>query len=168
MLFFLNFLVYFVLDIWPYRMINPAPLDPPSEASTWVRVSLLTLGGLLIPLTMPRPFRPTTPDDEPSARETCCLLSRYLYSYVDQVVFHAYRAPDITVKDMPRLPGSARIEMLGKRALAALDPVEVGKRHIVWGILRIWGKDFVLMTAFILLYCFAGFAAPYGMRHLLE
>ena len=166
-LFFLNFLVYFVLDVWPYAMINPAPFDPPSEASTLIRILLLTLGGLVIPLIMPRPFRPSTPDDEPSSQETCCLLSRYLYSYLDRIVFHAYRVPDITVKDMPQLSGPAKIEMLGKRALSALDPVEVGKRHIVWGILRIWGKDFILMMIFIGLYCFAEFAAPYGMRHLL-
>ncbi|KAL5499199.1 hypothetical protein ACEPAH_1717 [Sanghuangporus vaninii] len=167
MLFFLNFMVYFILDIWPYAMVSPSPFDPASEASTWIRVSLLTLGGMVIPLVMPRPFRPTMPDEEPSAVETCSLLSRYLYSYLDQIVFYAFRVPDITVKDMPELPGPGRIEVLGKRALSALDPVEVGKRHIVWGIFRIWGKDFILMTIFIGLYCFAEFAGPYGMRHLL-
>ncbi|OCB86631.1 P-loop containing nucleoside triphosphate hydrolase protein [Sanghuangporus baumii] len=167
MLFFLNFVVYFILDIWPYAMISPLPFDPASEASTWIRVSLLTLGGLIIPLVMPRPFRPTISDEEPSAVETSSLLSRYWYSYLDQIVFYAFRVPDITVKDMPQMPGPGRIEVLGRRALTALDPVEVGKRHIIWGILRIWGKDFVLMSIFVGLYCFAEFAGPYGMKHLL-
>ncbi|EJC97738.1 P-loop containing nucleoside triphosphate hydrolase protein [Fomitiporia mediterranea MF3/22] len=164
---FVDFLVYFVLDVWPYAMLSPKPFDLVHEPATWVRVALLALGGVIIPLVMPRPFRPSSPDDEPSSSETASLLSRYTYSYLDRIVWFAFRVPDITVKDMPEMPGPAKMEVLAKRALAAVDPVQVGKRHIVWGILKVWRREFVLMTLFQCLWSLAEFASPYGMRNLL-
>ncbi|EJC97739.1 P-loop containing nucleoside triphosphate hydrolase protein [Fomitiporia mediterranea MF3/22] len=164
---FMDFFVYFVLDVWPCAELRPKPFDPADEPTTWVRVALLTLGGVIIPLVMPRPFRPSSPDDEPSSAETASLFSRYTYLYLDRVVWYAFRVPDITVKDMPEMPGPGKIEQLSKRALAAVDPVQVGKRHIIWGILNVWRSSFVLMTVFQCLWSLAKFSTPYGMRNLL-
>ncbi|KAH8108752.1 P-loop containing nucleoside triphosphate hydrolase protein [Phellopilus nigrolimitatus] len=138
-----------LVEFIPYATLTLTPFDSASDPTTWVRLSLLTFAGVIIPLIMPRPFRPMMPEDEPSQEDTVSLLSRYTYSFLDKIVFYAYRVPDVTVSDMPHVPARERIEALGKRALAAMDPVDpqVGKRHVIRGVLKLWGKDYAIMTA---------------------
>ncbi|KAH8108771.1 hypothetical protein DFH11DRAFT_1057276 [Phellopilus nigrolimitatus] len=170
LLLLVEFIVYFVLDAWPYATLTLKPFDSASDPITWVQLSLLTFAGIIVPLIMPRPFRPLMPGDEPSQEDTVSLLSRYTYSFLDKIVFYAYRVPDVTIADMPHVPARERIEALGQRALAAMDPVDpqVGKRHIIQGVLKLWGKDYALMTAWVCLESLSDFAGPYGMKILLS
>lgn len=140
LLLFSEFLIYFVLDVWPYATLKQSPLDSASDPATWARIALLTLGGAIIPLIMPRPFRALTTGAQPSLEHTSSLLSRYTYSFLDRIVFYAYRVPDVTVADMPEVPEEHKIKVLSERALAILDPVKNGKRHLIWGVMRIWGQ----------------------------
>ncbi|KAH8113755.1 P-loop containing nucleoside triphosphate hydrolase protein [Phellopilus nigrolimitatus] len=169
LLLLVEFIVYFVLDAWPYATLNSMPFDSASDPVTWARLSLLAFASVIVPLIMPRPFRPLTPEDEPSQEDTVSLLSRYTYSYLDKIVFYAYRVPDITVADMPRLPARERIEALGQRALEAMDPMDsqVGNRHVLWGVAKLWGKDYAFMTLWMSLHALTEFASPYGMKNLL-
>ncbi|KAI5122641.1 hypothetical protein M0805_008725 [Coniferiporia weirii] len=167
-LLFTDFVVYLILDVWPYATMTPTPFDPASDPTTWARLVLLALGGLVVPLIMPRPFRALTPGAQPSLEDTASLLSRYTYSFLDDIVFYAFRVPDITIKDMPQMPERKKISVLSKSAFAALDPTRVGKRHVIWGVFRIWGKEYALLTAWMSMYCVAEFAGPYGLRNLLE
>lgn len=61
LLLFADFLVYSYLDVWPFATQSPHPFDPTSDPVTWIRIVLLTLSAVVIPLVMPRPFRPLTP-----------------------------------------------------------------------------------------------------------
>ncbi|KAI5122640.1 hypothetical protein M0805_008724 [Coniferiporia weirii] len=167
-LLFADFVVYFILDAWPYATMTPTPFDPASDPITWARLALLTFGGLVVPLIMPRPFRASTPGAQPSLEDTASLMSRYTYSFLDSIVFHAFRVPDITVADMPHIPEREKIDMLNQRALAALDPVRVGKRSIVWGMMRVWKKEYALLTLWLTMQVMAEFAGPYGLKNLLE
>lgn len=45
------------------------------------------------------------------------ILSRITYSYLDHVVFHAYRTKDVAIDDMPPLPEEERIEILAQRVI---------------------------------------------------
>lgn len=149
-------------------MLPPSPFDPPAEPTTWIRVALLTFSGFIIPAVMPRPFRPSTPDAEPSKEEVASILSSLTYSYLDPMVWYAYRVPGVTIKDMPPIPERGKVDAVSKRALPALDPVLVGKRHIIWGILSVWYREYLLMTLCNCLYTLAEFTGPYGMRNLLS
>ena len=62
-----DFSVYSFLDVWPYATQTPHPFDPASDPVTWWRVALLTTSAVVIPLIMPRPFRPLTPEVRPSS-----------------------------------------------------------------------------------------------------
>lgn len=61
LLLFADFLVYIYLDVWPYATQSPHRFHSPSDPATWIRIVLLTLSAVVIPLAMPRPFRPLTP-----------------------------------------------------------------------------------------------------------
>lgn len=167
-LLFSEFVVFFVLDVWPYATLYLEPFDPLSNPLTWVRLSLITLGGLVIPLVMPRPFRATAVNDRPSAQKTASLLSRYSYSYLDPIVYHAFRVPDIKIEDMPQIPGEGRIEVLAKRALDALDPVKVGKRHMFWGTWETWRKDYIGVLVWLGVQALTEFIGPFGTQNLLK
>lgn len=148
-------------------MISPEPFDSPTDPVTWVRLGLLTFGGLIAPLVMPRPFRPLTADAEPSPFETASLFSRYTFSYLDSIVFHAYRTSNVTINDMPQIPASEKIEVIGERVLSKFDPVRVGKRRIIWGVLRMWRSEFLIMSTLKVLQVFVDFARPFALRQLL-
>ena len=49
--------VYAYLDAWPYATEYLEPLDP-DEPATWARFGLLVFAGAVLPMIMPRPFRP--------------------------------------------------------------------------------------------------------------
>ncbi|KAI5122631.1 hypothetical protein M0805_008718 [Coniferiporia weirii] len=167
-LLFAEFAVYFILDGWPYATLTPSPFDPASDPVTWTRLVLLALSGVVVPLIMPRPFRALTPGAQPSLEDTASLISRYTYSFLDGVVFHTFRNPDITIADMPHMPERVKINELSKKAFAALDPAVVGKRHVIWGVFRVWGKDYVLLCVWMSLFYVTEFSGAYGLKNLLE
>lgn len=51
---------YVYLDAWPFATEVLEPFDPADDPVTWVRLGLLGFAGGVIPLIMPRPFRPTS------------------------------------------------------------------------------------------------------------
>ena len=131
-------IAYFVLDIYPYATYFSTPFDPADDPATWIRFGLLVLSAVVIPLITPRPFRPQTPNAKPSAEDTAPPLSAYTFSFLDQIVFRANRVGDVKPEDMPELPEREKIELLADKAFKVLDPTKVGKRNIVWGLIRAW------------------------------
>ena len=134
----MDFLVYFILDTWSYATLFEEPFDNPSDPLTWTRQCLLIVAGVVIPLVMPRPFRPTKPDvsapiqcthfayaltcvsftqSRPSPLETVSILSRVTYSFMDRIVFYAFKVPDLKVDSMPEIPDSAMATVLAEQAI---------------------------------------------------
>ena len=52
-----EFLVYFIHDLWPYMVIPSGPYHPREESIAWLRIVLIALCGIIIPMSMPRPDR---------------------------------------------------------------------------------------------------------------
>ena len=48
------------------------------------------------------------------------------------------RVGDVKPEDLPELPEREKIELLADKAFKVLDPTKVGKRNIVWGLIRAW------------------------------
>ncbi|TDL17911.1 P-loop containing nucleoside triphosphate hydrolase protein [Rickenella mellea] len=161
--------VYMYLDVWPLATMNPSDPEIPRNWLVWVRIGLLSLSGAFIPLISPRPFRPQYPDDVPNPEYTCSLLSSLTYSFLDSVVFYAYRVPDITIKDLPPLPRKESAKYIADKNSVKIDPVLVGtKRHIFWGFCRVFAKNYARILLCVLSQSLVQFASPLGMKNLLS
>lgn len=137
---FVEFVVYCILDIWPYATYYLEPVDSSSDPVTWVRIAMLAFSGLVIPLVMPRPFRPMRPGAKPGIEDTVSLLSLYSFSFLDNLVFYANKVGDVTPDDMPELVETDEIEHISKRARSILDPVGNKNRHVMLSTAIIWSK----------------------------
>lgn len=62
-------------------------------------------------------FIPSGMQAEPCANEVASLLSRVTYSFMDKIVFYAWRVPDIGINDMPHLPQRQSVETLCHRGM---------------------------------------------------
>lgn len=139
-LMFAELVVYGALDVWPYATYYLEPIDPGSDPTTWVRIAMLVLSGLVIPLVMPRPFRPLTPGAKPSAEDTVSLLSLYSFAFLDNLVFRANRVGNVTPDDMPELVETDMIEHISKRASSILDSEGNKNRHVMLSTAIIWSR----------------------------
>ncbi|TDL20538.1 P-loop containing nucleoside triphosphate hydrolase protein [Rickenella mellea] len=159
--------VHMYLEVWPLAAMDSSVGMP--YWLIWLRLGLLSVGGIIVPLISPRPFRPKYPGDVPNPQYTCSLLSSLTYSFLDPVIFHAYRVPDITMKDLPPLRREESATFVAEKNFPQLDPVQVGtKRHIFWGIARIFAKNYTRIFFWVILNAFAQFASPLGMKNLLS
>lgn len=138
---FTELIVYCYLDIWPYATYYLEPMDSGSNPVTWVRITMLALSGLVIPLIMPRPFRPMTPGAKPGIEDTVSLLTLYTFSFLDYLIIHANKVGNVKPDDMPELVETDKIEYVSKRALSILDPVGTKKRHVMLSTVIIWSKS---------------------------
>ena len=57
--------VYGYRDIWPLATFTLEPLDSAEGALLWARVALLTIGGVIIPMTIPSRYVPFDPEVGP-------------------------------------------------------------------------------------------------------
>ena len=104
---------------------------------------MLILSGLVIPLVMPRPFRPSTPGAKSSIEDTASLLSFYTFSFLDYIIFYANKVGNVTPDDMPELIETDKIEHVSKRALPILEAGRKKKRHVALSVAMIWSESLV-------------------------
>lgn len=185
LLVFAELVVYCILDVWPYATYSLKPMDSGSDPATWVRITALALSGLLIPLVMPRPFRPRTPGQKPGIEDTVSLLSLYSFAFLDGLVIHANKVGDVTLDDLPELVESDKAEYLGKRASFILDRTRNKNGHVMLSTAIIWskclndmrrllyaddypGKVLALGGLWSLLQSAAQLTGPFGLKNLLE
>ncbi|TDL20550.1 P-loop containing nucleoside triphosphate hydrolase protein [Rickenella mellea] len=160
--------VYLYLDVWPLAALNNPDSDITRGSVIWTRIGLLTLAGFIIPAISPRPFRPKQSDDVPSPEDTCSILSRVTYTYLDPVIFYAYRVPDIKLEELPPLPPDERSAVLAEKNFPKIDPVQITtKRHIFWSLTRIFANHYAMCLFYVILNAFAEFVNPLGMKNLL-
>lgn len=59
---------------------------------------------------------------EPGQDEVASLFSRVTYSFLDEIVFYAWRVADIGIDDMPRLPQRESADALIRRGMKVRSP----------------------------------------------
>ncbi|TDL20537.1 P-loop containing nucleoside triphosphate hydrolase protein [Rickenella mellea] len=161
--------VYGYLDVWPLATMDPSEPGISRNWLIWVRIGLLSVSGAFVPLISPRPFRPQYPDEVPNPEYTCSLFSSLTYSFLDPIIFYAYRVPDITMKDLPPLPREESAGYIADKNFPKLDPVQVGtKRHIFWGISRVFATRYARVILCVISYASAQFVGPLGLKNLLS
>ena len=120
--------VYAYLDLWPFGTYNLVPFDSPEDPVTWARIGLLLFSGFFVTLFSPRPARLhkssvrhfliklSSFTNLHQNEDTVPLLSRILYTYLDRVVFHAWRIPSLGLEDIPEISEQYESEALRRKA----------------------------------------------------
>ncbi|OCH88609.1 P-loop containing nucleoside triphosphate hydrolase protein [Obba rivulosa] len=163
---------YAYRDLWPLATFTLSPMDAAEGNILWAKVSILTFATLVIPLCAPRRYIPVDPKDptsEPSAEQTASLVSLVTYTWLDQIILKASQMSHLPSDQFLPLADYDRARYLTERALPHVDPLVVTrKRHIFWGIIRVFVVDFFVMATTLTIRAVTTFASPIGVYQLLQ
>ncbi|KAL4267318.1 ATP-binding cassette transporter C [Pleurotus pulmonarius] len=174
---------YGIRDLYPLCTYQLPPLDMPTSGDPalvyllWTTIAVLFVAAVVIPLTMPRSYIPINPDDPsevPAPEQVCSILSFFIWSFLDPMVFLAYRNSHLTRDQLPILADSNKAVNLRARIFPYLDAFYVSadknrvrSRHIFWGIMEALRKDFTIQALLLVVHSILGYGAPIGLNRLL-
>ncbi|EPS98690.1 hypothetical protein FOMPIDRAFT_1037403 [Fomitopsis schrenkii] len=169
---FTAWVVYAYRDIWPLATFTLRPLDLAEGALLWVKISLLSVASILVPILIPQcyvPFDPEHPWQNPHPEQTSSILSLLLYTWLDPTIRLASRVEHLTIDMLPPLADYDDARNLMKQSIDELDPFRVQKkgRHVMWGLLRVFRRDWILMTIITIVDTSLEFISPLAIRYLL-
>ncbi|QRV86022.1 ABC transporter transmembrane region [Ceratobasidium sp. AG-Ba] len=165
--------VYAWRDLYPFATYTVHPADAAGGWLTWTRIGVLAIAGLVVPLCIPRPYvplDPKNPSETPNPEQTASLMSFMLFSFLDPVVWTAYRAPKLEYEQLPPLADYDRAAYLKQRSFDKLDPLRravKNRRHLFWGLMEVFRWEYFIMSIMITIKAFMEFAGPIGIRYLL-
>ncbi|KAH9059057.1 hypothetical protein EDB87DRAFT_1832312 [Lactarius vividus] len=150
-----TFSVYAYRNIWPLLTFTLSPVDAWEGPLLWVRIGLLAFAAIVIPLLdLQQVINP---------EQTASLLSMVLYTYLDPIVFLAYRVPHLSHDMLPPLADYDYTRNLH------LDTFSGGpRRHIFWSILAVFRREYIQLAIFVVIKVFSTLMAPIGMNQLLR
>ncbi|KAG5341450.1 hypothetical protein C0989_010391 [Termitomyces sp. Mn162] len=132
---------------------------------------------LILPLQLTLVKYPMPPNPE----QTVPLLSLALFSFLDPIVWKAYKAPRTSLSDLPPLADSDHAKHLIHAAFPHLDPLaertaskkgvrvpSPPRRPIFLAIATVFRKEIVLMGILLLCNITSTLTNPYGLKRLLE
>ncbi|KAE9395907.1 P-loop containing nucleoside triphosphate hydrolase protein [Gymnopus androsaceus JB14] len=172
--------VYLYRDVYPLATFLLDPKDLSEGGILWVKVTILIIHCCGNPTRqVPRPYVPVDPKNplpRPNPEQTASIFSLITYAFLDPLVFAAYRVAHLSFDKLPPLNDHDAAEHLkgtkfqGK--IASRDHLDLfsgaPKRHLFFGFMRIFSKDYIQLAFMILLHVFANFAAPIGLNRLLR
>ncbi|KAJ3850966.1 hypothetical protein EV368DRAFT_74841 [Lentinula lateritia] len=161
---------YAYRDVYPLGTFRVVPQDGSDGSFTWVKIGLLFLAGVLVPLCVPRKYVPVDPKHPktPNPEQTCSILSRLTFAFMDSVIFKAYHSPSLPYEDLPSLADYDHAEYLKKRSFRHLDPTIVTKRrNAFFSLVRVFTWEFSVLSVLVLLQSVLDFATPVGVKNLL-
>ncbi|KAI9434157.1 hypothetical protein H4582DRAFT_2081171 [Lactarius indigo] len=172
-----TFSVYAYRDIWPLLTFTLSPVDASEGPLLWVRIGLLAFAAIVIPLLVPYQYIPD-PLQVIIPEQTASLLSMMLYTFLDPIVFLAYRVPHLSHDMLPPLADYDYTKNLVQRSFKAapsrllarhLDKFTGGpKRHIFWGFMVVFRREYIQLAIFVVIKVFSTLMAPFGMNRLLR
>ncbi|KAI9449922.1 hypothetical protein BJY52DRAFT_1215702 [Lactarius psammicola] len=151
-----TFSVYAYRNIWPLLTFTLSPVDAWEGASLWVRIGLLGLAAV-------------DPQKAINSEQTASLLSMMLYTFLDPIVFLAYRVPHLSHDMLPPLADYDYTKNLVKRSFKHLDNFSGGpRRHIFWGFMAVFRREYIQLAILVVIRVFSSLMAPLGMNQLLR
>ncbi|KAK0458994.1 uncharacterized protein EV420DRAFT_1541764 [Desarmillaria tabescens] len=164
--------VYVYRDIAPLATFTNIPRDASEGWILWTKIAVLLFTGIVVPLFIPREYIPVNPNDPfpiPHPEQTTPLISLILYFWMDPVVKAAYRVAHLPYDQLPPLADYDASKTLKARSFKYLD-IFTGakKRHLFFGLMRIFAWDYVALVAIMIVQLSAEFAAPIGINRLLH
>ncbi|KAH9016815.1 P-loop containing nucleoside triphosphate hydrolase protein, partial [Lactarius pseudohatsudake] len=164
-----TFSVYAYRNIWPLLTFTLSPVDAWEGALLWVRIGLLAFAAIVIPLLVPYQYIPIDPKAIINPEQTASLLSMMLYTFLDPIVFLAYRVPHLSHDMLPPLADYDYTRNLVQRSFKHLDTFSGGpRRHIFWGILAVFRYEYIQLAILVIIKVFSTLMAPFGMNKLLR
>ncbi|QRW21003.1 hypothetical protein RhiXN_05992 [Rhizoctonia solani] len=129
-------LVAFGVQAWnylvPFALSNKDPNKLLYGWPIWTHISLLGLAAVVIPLCVPRLYIPLDPKNPspPNPEQTASLISLMTYTYLNPIIFAAYRAPKLEYDQLPPLADYDHAAVLRQRGLDAIDPMNTERNKI--------------------------------------
>ena len=78
------------------------------------------------------------------------MISLLLFTFLDPLIWTAYRATKLEYEQLPPLADYDRAAYLKKRSFGHLDPLKRSKqRHMFWGLMRVFWKEYCVMSVAI-------------------
>ncbi|KAJ7600411.1 multidrug resistance-associated ABC transporter [Mycena floridula] len=151
----------------------------PMLAYTSVRFTLLPktivlfVIGIVIPLVSPRLYFPIMSKEQTismaTPEQTASFLSLATYSYLDRLMFLAYRSKSLTRDQLPPLADTDAALYLRETNFPHIDRFSGAKRrHIFFSLMHIFRKDYVLLTLMLIVKVPAGFLSPIAVNRVLD
>ncbi|KAJ4477282.1 hypothetical protein J3R30DRAFT_3657757 [Lentinula aciculospora] len=162
--------VYAYRDVYPLGTFKLEHQDGSDGGLLWVKIGLLVLAGVIVPLCVPRKYVPVDPKHPkpPNAEQTCSILSRLTFAFMDTVIIKAYHSPSLPYDDLPPLADYDHAEYLKKKSFRHLDPTIVTKRrNAFFSLVRVFTWEFSILSVLVLLQAVLDFATPIGVKNLL-
>ncbi|GAW02588.1 P-loop containing nucleoside triphosphate hydrolase protein [Lentinula edodes] len=141
-----------------------------SAALMLLHISVSQTKRVLVPLCVPRKYVPVDPKHPktPNPEQTCSILSRLTFAFMDSVILKAYYSPSLPYEDLPSLADYDHAEYLKKRSFRHLDPTIVTKRrNAFFSLVRVFTWEFSVLSVLVLLQSVLDFATPVGVKNLL-
>ncbi|QRW27528.1 ABC transporter transmembrane region [Rhizoctonia solani] len=166
------FAVYIWRDLVPFATYDLDPVDAVGGWLTWARIGVLGFASVVVPLFIPRiyvPIDPNNPSKNPNPEQTASLISLLLYSFLDPLLWTAYRAPKLEYEQLPPLADYDRASHLKERSFSKLDPLKQTKpRYFFWGLMAVFWKEYVVMAITLIIKAMMDFAGPIGIKYILR
>ncbi|KAJ4490432.1 hypothetical protein J3R30DRAFT_3666905 [Lentinula aciculospora] len=155
------FLVLGYRDLYPLATFDLEPLDIEEGWLIWVKIALLFILAILIPLD---------PSSNPAPEQIASLFSLVFYFFLDPVVFEARRVSHLPYDHLPPLADYDYAKNLRSRAFKHLDRFSgLGKRrHLFFSLMRIFWKEYSIMSVMTILQAGADLSIPIGVNQLLR
>ncbi|KAF9525551.1 multidrug resistance-associated ABC transporter [Crepidotus variabilis] len=170
---FVAFATYAYRDIWPLATFTQQPIDDVGRTLIWVEISLLAFSAIFVPLFVPRqyvPADPTSPMPVPNPEQTASIFSLAAYTFLDPVIFEAYRVSHLSHEKLPPLCDTDYSKKLTSDSAPYLDPFHGAKkdRHLFWRLVHVLGWEYLGMAMSIIAMVFASFASPVAVNRILN
>ncbi|KAJ3819299.1 hypothetical protein F5880DRAFT_1595008 [Lentinula raphanica] len=166
------FCVYLYRDVYPLITFTLKPKDLSEGGILWAKIIDLAIISAVIPLVVPRPYVPAdprNPSPKPNPEQTASILSLFTYAFVDRLVFAAYRVSHLDFSQLPSLNDRDSAEYLKALSFKYLDEFSgAPRRHLFFGLMKIFLNAYAQLAIMILLHVFANFAAPVALNQLLR
>ncbi|KAJ7686964.1 hypothetical protein B0H17DRAFT_1071043 [Mycena rosella] len=163
--------VYFYRDIFPFATYTWPVQDADEGRILHAKLVALTLAAVIIPLVTPQtyiPVDPTHPMPAPNPEQTASPLSLLFFSFLDTLVFLAYRLPHVPYDVLPPLADTDDAKNLKERSFPNIDTFSgAGTRHIFFGIIKTYQVEYASILVLLLVYVVCTFAAPIGINRVL-
>ncbi|KAF8748718.1 P-loop containing nucleoside triphosphate hydrolase protein, partial [Rhizoctonia solani] len=157
----------------PFALSNKDPNKLLYGWPIWIHISLLGLAAVVIPLCVPRLYIPLDPKNPspPNPEQTASLISLMTYTYLNPIIFAAYRAPKLEYDQLPPLADYDHAAVLRQRGLDTIDPMNTERnknQHIFWGLMRIFWREYSLMGFLAVTQATMELSGPLAIRFLLK
>ncbi|KAF7298774.1 ATP-binding cassette transporter [Mycena indigotica] len=167
---FAAFVVYACRDLLPLATFTLSPLDHGPKMAA--KIALVSFTGVVVPLFTPRlyiPVDPKNPQAVINPEQTASIISFALYFFLDQITLSAYRQSGLPEEELYALCDTDRAIYLKERSFKHLEVFSGAKqRYLFFGLMRIFWKEFCVLTVLIVFRSLANYSGPFAMNRLLE